>query len=184
MKKRVITLVVALLTSGGAVVYNYSGEDVTLPNGEVVATKELKRSLTKHYKERSIEDSLYITIHHTAAGRNQSLNDIAKFHVEMRGWPEIAYHIAINVDGDINLLNHIEERTYHDSGENTRSIGIVLLGNYENYAPSEKMINSLNLVTDALCKTLKIKGIRAHRDTSPTLCPGEYAYDVLKPMFY
>jgi len=186
MKKRATQLVIAaLFTLGSGVgIYNFTGTDVTLPNGEVIKTGKLTESLTKHYQERNIEDSLYITIHHTAGSKNQSLESIAKFHVEMNGWPAIAYHIAINDDGDINFLNDIEERTYHDSGENTVSIGVVLVGNYEEDLPSEDMIKSVKLVTDALCQSLKIKGIRAHRDTSPTLCCGINAYVKLKDVFF
>ncbi len=186
MKNKILRyLAVILLSSGtGAAVYNYTGGDITLPSGEDIESKDLTRSLTKHYKSRSVEDSLYITIHHTAGSKHEDLNNIAKFHVEKRGWPEIAYHIAINDAGDINFLNDIEERTYHDSGENTRSIGVVLLGNFEESKPSDEMIESVKLVTDALCKTLKIKGIRGHKDTSPTLCPGKNAYKALQDIFF
>ena len=184
MKKRAISWIIGLIAASGVGIYNLTGEDVTLPNGEIIETGELTESLTKHYQERNIEDSLYITIHHTAGPKTASLESIAKFHVEMRGWPAIAYHIAINDDGDIYFLNDIEERTYHDSGENTVSIGVVLVGNYEEKQPSDDMIESVKLVTDALCQSLKIKGIRAHRDTSPTLCCGINAYNKLQDIFF
>ena len=186
MKNRILKLLAALLISGGTgvAVYNNTGTDITLEDGTVLHSKDLAKSLTKHYQLRNIEDSLYITIHHTAGNKDQSLESIAKFHVEMRGWPEIAYHIAINDDGDIHFLNEISERTYHDSGQNTNSIGIVLVGNYEDYEPSDDMLESTKLVTDALCQIMKIKGIRGHRDTSPTLCPGTYAYNDLKNLFF
>ena len=186
MKNRALQILAAILITAGSgvAIHNFTGTDITLPNGDVVSTEHLTESLTQHYALRNIDDSLYITIHHTAGPIDQSLESIAKYHVENRGWPAIAYHIAINSDGDINFLNDIERRTYHDSGENTRSIGIVLIGNYQVQEPTEAMLKSIHLVTEALCKSLKIKGIRGHRDTSPTLCPGKYAYDDLKTMFY
>jgi N-acetyl-anhydromuramyl-L-alanine amidase AmpD len=185
MKKRILQVLATLIIGGGSgvIIHNNTGTDITLDNGQVIESKNLTKSLTKSYKNR-ITDSLFITIHHTAGSKSDNMENIAKFHVEQRGYPEIAYHIAINEDGDIHFLNEISERTYHDSGQNTNSIGIVLVGNYEEYEPSDDMIESVKLITDALCQTIKIRGIRAHRDTSPTLCCGKYAYEALQHVFY
>lgn len=179
-KSRIIGVIASLLLGGSYGVYNYTGNEIILPDGETMITHDLPQSLTKFYKERSIEDSLTIVIHHTASSKTQSLETIAKFHVEKRGWPEIAYHIAINDDGDIYLLNDIEEKTYHNSEDNTNTIGVVAVGNYEDYEPSEELIESIEAVTDALCLSLKIKGIKGHRDYKSTACPGNYLYKELK----
>lgn len=188
MKNRIAKIIATIILAsvGSAGVYNYTGVDIVTPDGETFVTHDLPRSVNKFYSNRSVEDSLYITIHHTAMDKNQSLESIAKFHVEQNGWAEIAYHVAIDYEGNINFLNFPEERTYHDSGENTRSIGVVVLGNYEVDEPTEEIVGSLKLVTDALCKNLKIKGIRAHRDTSPTLCCGTKLYNRLQDegLFY
>jgi len=186
MKNRILKTLAALIlaASSGVAIHNYTGTDISLPDGSVITSDQLTENLTKTYKSRKTSNNLYITIHHTAGSEKATLESIAKFHVEKRGWPAIAYHIAINQDGDIHFLNEIEEITYHDSGENTSSIGIVLRGNFENTTPSKKMISSVNLVTEALCKALNIKGIRGHRDTSPTLCPGTYAYSEFKNLFF
>lgn len=180
MKKRVAGFIASLLIGGGYGVYNYTGNEIILPNGETMVTHDLPKSLTKVYREREIEDSLTIVIHHTASSKTQSLETIAKFHVEKRGWPEIAYHVAINDAGDIYLLNDIEEKTYHNSVDNTNTIGIVAVGNYEKDQPSEELLNSIEAVTDALCLTLKIKAIKGHRDYKNTLCPGKNLYNPLK----
>jgi len=186
MKNRIIKLIASIIiaSASGYAVYNHTGTDITLPDGTVIASKNLTESLTKQYSTRNINSDLSITIHHTAGPETASLESIAQFHVEKRGWPAIAYHIAINQEGDIHFLNDIEERTYHDSGENITSIGIVLIGNFEIVAPSENMLGAVKLVTESLCKALTIKSIRAHRDTSPTLCPGIHAYNQLQNVFY
>lgn len=182
MKKGILRLIAGILLAGGSSygVYNYTGNEIILPNGETMVTHDLPESLSKFYKERSIEDSLTIVVHHTASSKTQSLETIAKFHVETRGWPAIAYHIAINESGDVYLLNDIEKKTYHNSADNTNTIGVVVVGNYEQYEPSEASIKSLQAVTDALCMTLKIKGIKGHRDYKNTSCPGKYLYNELK----
>jgi len=180
MKNRVIALIVGLLSTGGIAIYNYTGTDIILTNGETIVSHDLPKSLTKHYKLRNIDDSLTIVIHHTAAPKDQSLENIAKFHVEKRGWPAIAYHVAINDKGDINFLNDIEEKTYHNSADNTNTIGIVVLGDYETEEPSYDALVSIKAVTEAICETLKIKGIKGHRDYKSTLCPGKNLYNRLK----
>lgn len=181
MRKYVLRLLATAVLSGtGYGVYNYTGTDIVLPNGETLITHDLTRSLTKDYKTRSLEDSLYITIHHTAGSKTQSVEAIADFHVNHRGWPEIAYHSAIDEDGNVYLLNFFDEISYHDSGENTKSIGIVLIGNYETEQLSDDTLESLKIVLNVICQELKIKGIRGHKDTSPTLCPGANAHNILK----
>ncbi|WP_417200096.1 N-acetylmuramoyl-L-alanine amidase [Bizionia sp.] len=186
MKNRIIKALATLLIAAGsgAAIYNNTGTDITLADGTTLESQDLTKSLTKHYQLRDVSAAINITIHHTAGPENASLESIAKFHVEKRGWPEIAYHIAINQDGAIHFLNEIEERTYHDSGQNTNSIGIVLVGNFETTEPSAAMLYSVKLVTESLCKVLNITSIRGHRDTSPTLCPGVNAYNQLETIFY
>ena len=183
MRNRVYGVFTAFLLSIGGGVYNYTQEDLVLPDGEVIESHELSQHYSKTYRTRPT-DSLYITIHHTAGNRDESIESISKFHVEQRGFPEIAYHIAIDKDGNVNFLNWLDELTWHDAGSNTNSIGIVLVGNYEEYYPTGDMLDRLEDVTDWLCKNsgIKIRGIRAHKDTpdSATACCGKYAYGEIK----
>lgn len=184
MKNRIYIVIAGILATAGITIFNNTGTDIILKTGEVIETHNLPKSLTKIYRERNIEDSLTIVIHHTAAPKTQSLENIAKFHVEKKGWPAIAYHIAINDDGDIHFLNDIERKTYHNSVDNTNTIGIVAIGNYENYEPSDDLIDSIRAVTEALCLSLKIKSIKGHRDYKATDCPGEYLQRELKQEIY
>ena len=181
MKNRAVALIITLIMGvSGKVIYNYTGRDIIMPDGTTIVSHDLTESTTKFYKNRSIADSLTIYIHHTAGSKSQSLESIAKYHVEKRGWPAIAYHVAINDDGDIFFLNDIEEKTFHNSKDNLKGIAVVGVGNYENYEPSEKMVESIEIVTDAMCQGLKIKAIKGHKDSKATACPGKYLYNRLK----
>lgn len=183
MKNRAYTYLAAFLISIGTGVYNYTQEDIILPDGNVIQTHDIAQNLHRTYGKRPT-DSLFITIHHTAGSRDESIESIAKFHVEQRNFPEVAYHIAIDKDGNVRFLNWLDELTWHDAGSNTNSIGIVLIGNYEEYYPTNSMMQSLEIVTDWLCKNsgIKIRGIRAHKDTpnSATKCCGKNAYEEIK----
>jgi len=168
------------MSTMGVGIYNWTGTDITTEDGKEYISHDLTESLTKEYSDRNIQDSLIIYIHHTAGSKKQSLESIASYHVNQRNWPGIAYHIAIDQNGNVNILNDIEKKTYHNSADNTRGIGIVAVGNYEQYEPSEKMISSIKALTDAMCLTLKIKAIKGHSDSKATACPGKYLYKRLE----
>lgn len=183
MKNRAIALVIGLIMSAGGVIYNYTGNDVIIDGGTKIESNTIPKHLTKKYKERSLEKPLYITFHHTAGSKKQTVESIAQDQIK-RGFATFAYHFAIYEDGSIYAVNDIESISWHDSGQNTNSIGIVFVGNYETSVLSQKAYNSAVLLSDILCKELKIQGIRGHRDTSPTLCPGKNAYNQLQGIFY
>lgn len=134
------------------------------------------------FKIRSLDQPMYITIHHTAT-KGQSLKQIAQGHIE-RGFPGIGYFAAINWEGQMYQLNDIDQISWHDSGENLRSIGIVLVGNFQERDLPDKAVESLEVLIDFLEDHLNIVGVRGHRDTSATLCPGDYAYAKIKHLFY
>jgi hypothetical protein len=187
MKNRAIALIISLIASSGIAIYNYTGEDVILPDGTEFSTRNLPEHISKEYKNRSLEDSLYIFIHHTASPSSAKIENIAKWHVNHNGWPRIAYHSGIKSNGDILILNDLETLSYHTKGSNTKGISIVLLGNYNEEEITEDQLESLEILTDALCRTLKIKGIMGHRDApnAHTSCPGDNAYELLtKELFY
>lgn len=168
MKNNKLTSIgVVLLTIFSAMgVYNY--------------TNTLPKSDTKKYATRSLDRPLYITFHHTAT-KGQTIRQIAKGHLH-RGFPEIGYHFAIGWDGKIYQLNKIEEISWHDSGQNTNSIGVVFIGNYQEKKLPDKAYYAAKTLVDSLSRHLTIKGVRYHRMTSPTLCPGQYAIQKIKPL--
>jgi hypothetical protein len=84
------------------------------------------------------------------------------------------------------LLNEIDKLSYHAKGNNTNSIGIVLIGNYEVNEPSEKMLVSFENLINAHCENLDIVSIVGHKDAkfARTLCPGKNAHKKLAHLFY
>ena len=186
MKNRAITVLLGFIISAGVTIYNYTGEDVIMPDGTEFSTRDLPEHLSKEYKNRSLEDSLYIFIHHTASPSSAKIENIARWHVNHNGWPRIAYHSGIKANGDILILNDLETLSYHTKGSNTKGISIVLLGNYNEEEITDDQLESLKILTDGLCKTLKIKGIMGHRDApgAHTSCPGDNAYNELETTLF
>jgi len=176
MKEKALKYIFALLGTGIGIttIANYTGNDY-----DNIDTHTLPKHISKRFKQRSLDKPLYITLHHTAGSKTQDLDNIAKGQIN-RGFAEIAYHFAIYQDGSFYALNDLEEISWHDSGQNTNSISIVFVGNYQEYILSQWQILSAKRLIDAIGGVVCIKGIRGHRDTSPTLCPGKYAYKQLK----
>jgi len=167
-KWKVITAIVAMLTAAGI--------------GYIDISNDLPEHPIKEYKFRSLDRPLYITFHHSAT-KGQSLNEIAKYHVEKKGWPGIAYHFAINWKGEVFQLQDLDEITYHSQGHNTESIGIVFVGNFQEKDLPDEACESAQKLVEGLESSLNIVGVRGHRDVKATLCPGDSAYAKIKHLF-
>ena len=140
---------------------------------------KLAKHSTKTYPRRNVNRVTGRVFHHSAT-TNQNLSTIAQYHVVSRGWPGIAYHIAIGWDGKIYLLNDFSIAFYHTAGHNARNIGIVLVGNYEQNRPSEAMVHSIERLREHLdAQGITIEYI--HMDLVSTACPGRYAIEALRP---
>lgn len=145
-------------------------------------------------------------VHHSAG--SNSVTDwpavvlaIWRFHTEDRGWDDIGYNWLIDPNGNIyegrgggnNVVGA------HFCGKNTHTMGICLLGSFENTAPTIQAINALEqLLTWKSCDAdildptdsailgstgQSLPHILGHRDGSVfscnTLCPGAMAFGML-----
>ena len=104
-----------------------------------------------------------------------------------RNWPRIAYHFVIPKNGTIEQVNALTDVTWHCAGQNTRSIGIMLVGDFAGpghdggeptaeqerafFALAEYLMETLGLGTDAFF---------GHCDFEKPVCPGDTAYRWLK----
>jgi hypothetical protein len=130
--------------------------------------------------ESRIEGAVF---HHTATN-GQTLRSIAQYHIEARKWPAIAYHYAIGYDGHIFLLNDPTTISYHTQGYNSRTISIVLIGNYQNNELSREMKNSIVVLSSYLNTLYDLQFMWMHSETKSTACPGNYAKEYLQPMLH
>lgn len=178
-----------MTVTGGAIGYQSDIIDLSLPAKEVIATPaeaailDLRGKLPAHgAKEYPIRDTRVITTlfwHHTATPSTATWDAIARGHVKERNWAGIGYHVGVDRDGRIAILNPLERLTNHTSGNNTRGVGVVLLGNYEKDALTPAMEASIERVR----KWMKGKGImeeKLHRDVKATACPGKNAVAYLR----
>lgn len=124
-----------------------------------------------------------VVIHHTATS-GQTIRSIAQFHAETRGWPGIAYHYAIGYDGVVYRLQDVSKVTYHAKGYNYRTIGVALIGNFDEKEMPERMKGSLVKLLNHLKGERPLKYVCLHRQTKATACPGKYATSFASPHLF
>jgi len=140
-----------------------------------------------------------IVIHHTATTKNlddpqQAIRDIYHYHAVSRGWGDIGYNYIVDQNGKIYEGRYGGEGVIgaHAGPGNHGSIGIAVLGNYQNNPIPEKAVVSLsqfiskkgkinNIDTDGYSKFRgeNLANIFGHRDIMHTACPGEFLYEKL-----
>ena len=153
------------------------------------------------------------TVHHTADSNDytpaevpQILRSIYAFHAESRGWGDIGYNFVVDKFGRIweGRYGGIASTVMgaHAGGFNAFTVGVSMLGNYEEVEPTYDMLNSVAAVIAwkfslyqiyPLNRTTLVSSgggtakypegtrvdlpvIFAHRDVGNTTCPGRYAY--------
>lgn len=136
---------------------------------------DLRATLPKHatlrYATRPASQVKRIVVHHGGSAVTTWQN-IARYHVQSKGWPGIGYHFGIDPDGKVNWLNDITTHSYHAGDANSDSIGICFNGDYSTILPTDAAL-------EAYAKLAAIFKLPAfgHRDVSAgTVCPGNALY--------
>lgn len=131
-----------------------------------------------------------IVLHHTWRPTTQewkgqkSINGLKSFY-EGKGW-SAGPHLFIGEDG-IWLFSPLNNTGIHSGEGNTKSIGIEIVGDYDNQQWAGKTKENVIGAVKALMIKLGIKadGIHFHRDYSTKSCPGnaitkEWVLNLLK----
>jgi len=137
-----------------------------------------------------------IIIHHTASVKDlddpmKAIRDIYYFHTVTRGWGDIGYNYIIDQKGNIYEGRYGGDSVVgaHAGRGNIGSIGIAILGNYEDNTVPDPAIRSLVALIQAKTQEYNIDptgssmfrgenlpNIIGHRDIEPTTCPGANLY--------
>jgi hypothetical protein len=142
-----------------------------------------------------------IIVHHTAEtgvenGKSpeQVMRAIYRYHSVSRGWGDIGYHYVIAPNGEIYEGRAGGDYVVagHAYCNNIGTIGVALMGNFNEKEPSNEQIASLRNVLLYLAEKYeldltdedwyhgkKTPNLLGHRDLSATSCPGEKMYDLL-----
>ncbi|MBI5413493.1 SpoIID/LytB domain-containing protein [Candidatus Peregrinibacteria bacterium] len=139
-------------------------------------------------------DIKFIVIHHTASVANlddpkTAIQNIQYYHAVTRGWGDIGYNYVIDTNGRAYEGRKGGERVIggHARPLNKVSIGIAVLGNYEDAEPSAAALRGLTGLIAAKSKLYNIditgktlykdkiyNNVQGHFENSPTDCPGQF----------
>ena len=122
-----------------------------------------------------------IIIHHSASSSRTTTKQINKWHKDRKFYYNeafdnyIGYHYLVHANGRIEQTKLLKDEGCHCIGQNTKSIGVCVIGNFEKTKPTNKQMVSLLALADYLTKTTgKVLPISGHQKFSATKCPGKY----------
>ena len=153
----------------------------------------------------------FAVVHHTAGENGYSRSEapaivrgIQLFHVKGNGWNDIGYNFLVDRFGTIyeGRFGGVDRDVVgaHAMGFNTGSVGVALLGTYEDTAPSAAaqdaiariiawrldldhvdptaFVNFISGGSDRYASDIPVllNGVSGHRDTGFTACPGDVLY--------
>lgn len=123
-----------------------------------------------------------ITIHHEGSTVYTStrmddtlrrLESIRQAHRQL-GWADIGYHYAIDPAGRVYEGRSLQLQGAHVKNNNEENLGVVLLGNFEQQAPTPQALSALErFVAQQMARyRVGVSRVYTHRELRPTLCPG------------
>lgn len=128
----------------------------------------------------------YIVVHHslTEDGPTVSWQAIRDYHVNVNGWRDIGYHYGIELVGTrYEILKGRMDNVdgAHCIGFNDKSIGICLVGNFDQVEPPEAQLSLLRTLINSLQEIygIPVQNVVGHWETFPLRgvpieksCPG------------
>jgi len=142
---------------------------VTNPSGWLVYDQPLADVLNR------------VIIHHSALPLSDGPREIQRLHMEEKDFADVGYHYLIDQAGLLYEGRSMMVRGAHAYGANYASVGICLIGNFEEIRPTVEQMGTLqSLLTSLTGQYPGIVEIAGHRDLNPgTLCPGANLYPLL-----
>jgi hypothetical protein len=123
-------------------------------------------------------------VHHTASEQHgvAGVRAIQAYHMDSRGWRDIAYSWLVDDDGTIYEGRGTGVAGGHTQGDNSRSHAICLMGDFEKRLPTRSAVDSLVwLARHGAQLGWWYPTLGGHRDASgaQTACPGRHLYLLL-----
>lgn len=123
-----------------------------------------------------------IILHCSATRDTDSLswNAIKEYHVRTLGWDDIGYHYGIELlNGEFVYLHgrppFVKGAHCKAAGRNSDSLGVCVVGNYDEYAPGDDRFDATISLLANLCFVFDIPAseVYGHREFEPMkTCPG------------
>nr|AXE15816.1 peptidoglycan recognition protein 1 [Archivesica packardana] len=131
-----------------------------------------------------------VFIHHTLMSKcvtsdqcAEEMRTIQNFHMDTRGWDDIAYNYLIGEDGNAYEGRAWDRIGSHTLGWNDVAIAFSFMGDYSHKLPSDAAICTLQAMIQwgvALGKISPNYELYGHRDVRDTECPGDKLYELIQ----
>ncbi len=116
-----------------------------------------------------------VAIHHSYPILRDSgtMLDIQKLHMDGQKWADIAYHYGIDGKGTIYAGRDIHVRGASVAGHNTGTIGVVVIGDFQQESPAGVQLDALQALINWLKAVYHLTHLAGHYEFNPeTVCPG------------
>ena len=119
----------------------------------------------------------------TEEGRDFSVEDIRRWHVQGNGWKDIGYHFVIYRDGSVHPGRPLDQVGAHTTGHNANSIGVCYIGGVaaDRKTPKDTRTPQQNTALIELVRSLKlvfgVSKVSGHNEYARKACP---SFDVQK----
>ena len=125
-----------------------------------------------------------VWLHHTAgneANGAAGMKAIQNFHMDGRGWADIGYSFVVDRVGGVYEGRGAGVQGAHTEGDNSRSHGICVIGNYESSMPPGATVSALRWLLrhgadQGWWPTPKFTGGHRNAPGASTACPGARLY--------
>ena len=124
------------------------------------------------------ETNLLVVHHVGEITRDVSAEEIHGWH-KNNGWSGIGYHFVIRKDGTIERGRPQDTIGAHAQGFNSVSIGINVVGDFEQEDPTAEQVESIARLIAYLVAQYGELRVCGHRDLMSTDCPGANLYCLL-----
>jgi hypothetical protein len=130
-----------------------------------------------------------IVIHHSGNSGEKEPSKIENKHMNEKKWDDVGYHYLIKPDGAIFEGRHLAFKGSHVELQNTRKIGILIMGDFESnwwdvdddVSPEQE--KSVQKLISALTRRMpSLVTLGGHRDYKKTECPGDKPYGMLEKL--
>lgn len=153
-----------------------------------MAIRQVSRTEYIETCEQAASTKVHVVVHHTWSptalqyrGRT-TINGVTNYHTQNRGWVDIGYDVMV-AGNDIwlcrqrdggGLKGHLRAAGAHCIGMNHNSLGICLVGNFDEEDPMKWGYDTLVWCIAEFCRARKIEAdrVRLHREFANKSCPG------------
>lgn len=106
----------------------------------------IDRRIPSTYDPRGLLEINMVVVHHAATGWWVTPESIRRYHSVSLGWPDIGYHFLVEHDGDIFYVGDIATIRAHAYAWNTETIGVCLVGNFDEGWPTPQQLHSTRML--------------------------------------